>query len=537
MAYFKAETAAQADLIRTAALLERPTRYVLRGRVVTMDATGQVWPNGCIGVLGSDVVHVGPVDQPLPAELAEALQIDTGGTIYPGLIELHNHPTYNFVPLWEVPERYTNRNVWRASALYKRRVSRPARLIAQNPDPTYPRSVVRYVECRALLGGTTTIQGISARDIIGDETLYQGLVRNVEFPRDAEWPRAEGAINDFGSVAQAEKTLGPILGNPMRPFILHLSEGTDVEARAAFFKLQRSDQSWLVDHNLVAIHATALAEDDFGILARSGGVIWSPLSNFLLYGATTDVAAAQRAGVGLALGSDWGPSGSKNLLGELKIARLVSAQLGGLFSDRDLVGMVTREPARMIGWDRFVGSIETGKRADLFIIGRTVGDAYADLIDASEDDVQAVIIDGRPRAGRPSLLDPRTPGVELFRVGGSDMVFDLVDGVKHPLAGTSLTAAVATLADGLARLPELADTTRTRTLMLDGAPGRWMLALEIDDAALDGESPMRLLAEMNRSDVDAMTLEPMAAVDDATYGARLRANRNLPDWVKDGLPS
>ena len=67
-------------------------------------------------------------------------------------------------------------------------------------------------------------------------------------------------------------------------------------------------------------------------------MIWSPLSNLLLYGDTARVDVAKRAGVRIGLGSDWSPSGSKNLLGELKIAWLYSQHaLGGLFSARDLV--------------------------------------------------------------------------------------------------------------------------------------------------------------------------------------------------------
>ena len=40
---------------------------------------------------------------------------------------------------------------------------------------------------------------------------------------------------------------------------------------------------------------------------------WSPLSNLLLYGDTTDVVAADQAGVRISLAPDWGPSGSKNV--------------------------------------------------------------------------------------------------------------------------------------------------------------------------------------------------------------------------------
>ena len=48
--------------------------------------------------------------------------------------------------------------------------------------------------------------------------------------------------------------------------------------------------------------------------------MWSPFSNLWLYRGTTDVLAARAAGVRICLGADWSPSGSKNLLGELKVA-------------------------------------------------------------------------------------------------------------------------------------------------------------------------------------------------------------------------
>ena len=46
-------------------------------------------------------------------------------------------------------------------------------------------------------------------------------------------------------------------------------------------------------------------------------LIWSPLSNLLLYGKTTNVYEALAEGVLVSLGTDWNPSGSRNLLGEL----------------------------------------------------------------------------------------------------------------------------------------------------------------------------------------------------------------------------
>ncbi len=64
---------------------------------------------------------------------------------------------------------------------------------------------------------------------------------------------------------------------------------------------------------LAGIHCAALNAGDFAVMAKHhGSIIWSPLSNLLLYGGTTDIKAARAAGVSIALGSDWSPSGSKN---------------------------------------------------------------------------------------------------------------------------------------------------------------------------------------------------------------------------------
>ena len=51
----------------------------------------------------------------------------------------------------------------------------------------------------------------------------------------------------------------------------------------------------------------------------AGAIAWSPFSNLWLYGETTDVPAARDAGIKVCLGSDWAPSGTKHVLGELKV--------------------------------------------------------------------------------------------------------------------------------------------------------------------------------------------------------------------------
>src|SRR5205807_2577654 len=155
--------------------------------------------------------------------------------------------------------------------------------------------------------------------------------------------------------------------------------------------------TWAITKDLIGIHCVALTDADLGVFADHGGsMVWSPLSNFLLYGKTADLTAAVHHNVPIALGSDWAPSGSTNLLSELKVARLAAAHIGVPLTSHDLVAMATRSPAHMIGWSPLLGRLASGSRADLVVVHGTTADPYDALIDATEADIDLVVIDGVP---------------------------------------------------------------------------------------------------------------------------------------------
>ncbi|TIL65610.1 amidohydrolase family protein [Mesorhizobium sp.] len=511
-----------------------PAGLVLRGRIVTMDAGFNVIGHGLLIIEGNRIVHSAHADQPLPPQFAGYTVIDTGGTIYPGLFELHNHPSYNAIPLWEVPSQFTNRNQWRENDNYRRRVTRPASLLTHDPTSENARAVIRFVESRALLGGVTTTQGLSLYGMHSNtKAAFAGLVRNVESPDDKTWPVAEDQIFDFKSHDQANKKYGHLLGDTRYSLLMHLSEGTDDDARAVFEFLQRPDGSWLIDRNLIGIHGTALNAGQWATMAASGGIVWSPLSNLLLYGETTNVKAAAAEGLPIALGSDWGPSGTKNLLGELKIAKVVSEHLGGLFADRELVRMVTSAPANMMGWGGFLGSLEIGKIADCLVIEGTSKDPWTQLIETSETDIVAILINGRPRAGRATLIDPATPGVEMIRIAKQDIVLDLVETSNHPLAATTLASAISTLSYSLEHLPDLAERFLSQHSLMAGVPDRFYVHLDTDEGY--AKDLMAGTARIGPGDVDPMVLDPITEADDDLFRERLRANINIPEWLRSGL--
>ena len=135
--------------------------YVLRGRVATMAKPGEHLDGAQVAISGGRIAHVVKHGDQLPAAFAGAPVVDTKGTIYPGLIDLHNHFAYNIRPLWPLPKRYDNRGQW-GTPRYSAEVSKPVKAIAGSFKTA--RSLVRYVEAKAVIGGSTTGQGIKTAD-------------------------------------------------------------------------------------------------------------------------------------------------------------------------------------------------------------------------------------------------------------------------------------------------------------------------------------------------------------------------------------
>ncbi len=426
-------------------------------------------------------------------------------------------------------------------------------------------SICRYVETKALLGGTTTSQGITLANEAGIRRYFKGVVRNVEATGDEALPHVSTRVPDV-----AARDVDAFLARLKREktcYLLHLSEGLDGIAHRAFESLHMGGEKWAITPSLCCIHAAALNAADFATLAaRGGSMIWSPFSNLLLYGGTANIAAAKDAGVPIALGPDWAPSGSRNLLGELKMARLWSEINGGIFSAQELVAMVTREPAKMLEWFAAVGSLEAGKRADLVCVQGTTGDAYLPLIRAKENDLTLVMINGVARMGDVAIMANALPSVsanarENISIAGTARVLYLAHPNADPLTTeVSLSAARAVQQRALKTLPAVArraERPQSRSAiarMLD-AGNVWRLAIdEIVDTGVDlrpnldakGDRGKAKKAAAMRPSVSAAALSPSASVtsmkidaltvvEDGDYFDALDTQRNLSAEIKQGL--
>jgi 5-methylthioadenosine/S-adenosylhomocysteine deaminase len=422
---------------------------VLSGTVVTPD---RVIPSGWVVIKGGHIVEI---RETAPAEAAGPL-VETRGIIFPGFVDLHDHPMYNIFERWAPRTRFKNRYEWRDLVEYNEMVGRPGGELQKKIDQDHTFcDMDEFVELKALIGGTTSITGISARSNFAEPIpkCVAGLARNLDWASGFDGAEfGQGRVENLLGVTPRDLK-GPALQAVMSDLqqgkidllLVHVAEGApgDMESATEFRALKGVG---LLGPSTAIIHGVALGADEFQEMATSGtALIWSPRSNFELYGFTSDVAAAVKANVKVALAPDWSPTGSTNSLAELKYAKTVSHEkLSDLFSDEALFQMSTSIPAKIAHVDGKVGSLKPGTYADLFVLSGDRINPFAALTIAKPKDVQLVLVGGVPMYGSETMMRAFQVKTEPVDICGAKMYLNAAALPSGPYSGV-----VARLTDDL----------------------------------------------------------------------------------------
>jgi len=156
---------------------------------------------------------------------------------------------------------------------------------------------------------------------------------------------------------------------------LHESAGEIADAIATTGKrpLERLTDMGLVNSSLMAVHAVHVSAEEISHFADAGVVVaHCPRSNLKLADGIAPVQEMLDAGITVGLGTDG--AASNNVLempGEMRTAALLAkarAEDAAALPAAAALRMATLEGAKTLGLDESIGSIETGKWADLTCI-------------------------------------------------------------------------------------------------------------------------------------------------------------------------
>lgn len=420
---------------------------VIAGRIVPMDRgdpdavfMGRVFLDD-----SGSVERVTSGTAPAPSGFDTAPVLDVGDSfVLPGFIDLHNHIGYNALPLWAEPKQkvaFKHHDSWTTAPTYQSSISWPSKALVT----AAPEALLAYVQLRALVGGTTAIQGwpsanrrhVQVLRNIDDETVGgtdHGLIRTSTLTLKPL---------ELGTMAQAE--------NQGAGFIYHCAEGQLGSLVTREFV--DAANAGCLEQTFIGIHCSAVPASDWQRWdkRKPGAVAWSPFSNLWLYSTTTDITAAANRGVSICLGSDWGPSGTKNVQGEIKVAKLASQRLGFGLTERDLVAMLTTNPGDVLSrcWNKMIGRLMPNAFGDVVVVrSHGAGSVWTQIVESTERDIRLVVYAGVPRYGEDALMRaaPLTPS-NAMTVHGKRYRFAIPD----PADSTGATAwTLKAITDALA---------------------------------------------------------------------------------------
>lgn len=211
-----------------------------------------------------------------------------------------------------------------------------------------------------------------ARDT--DEALRKGLNLFDELKHHprlnlAFGPHAPYTVND--SNLEKLRVLAEELDAGIQ---MHVQESvTEVQQSLAQYDqrpLARLQRLGLLGPRFQAVHMTQVEDQDIELLvASNSSVIHCPESNLKLASGFCPVEKLWQAGVNLAIGTDGAASNNDlDLLGETRTAALLAKAVAGSASALDAhraLRMATLNGARALGLEAEIGSLESGKYADI----------------------------------------------------------------------------------------------------------------------------------------------------------------------------
>ncbi|MEC9248654.1 MAG: TRZ/ATZ family hydrolase [Pseudomonadota bacterium] len=180
--------------------------------------------------------------------------------------------------------------------------------------------------------------------------------------------------------------------------------------------IRRLKEHGLLSPRLTAVHATSISDEDISFLARSGvNVAHCPRSNLKLGSGIAPILRMSQAGLNVAIGTDSAASNNDlDMLGEMRTASLLAKGINKsptALPANVALEMATYNGAQALGLGEKIGSLETGKLADIVAIeinqiGSTpVYDPVVQIVyNGHKNQIRAVWVGGRQLVNDGQLL-------------------------------------------------------------------------------------------------------------------------------------
>lgn len=303
-----------------------------------------------------------------------ALTVDLDGyTIFPGLINAHDHLELNHYPRSKFRDKYDNAHQW-GEDMNARLDTEPYKSL--RAYPLWDKLFIGGL--KNLLCGATTVahhnpphKELWRKDFPVRVLRKYGWAHSLHFSTDAE------IVESYRSTPKDV------------PWFIHLAEGTDDVAAGEY---QRLKALGCIDRNTVIVHGVGLDEYDTVIK----GIVWCPSTNQYLLDNTIDAYwIATGYCVPVAIGNDSRLTADGDLLDELRAA---SQLIGAVWS----IGFVTWSAGDVLNAPK-TGLLDVNFFADYVAIEHADDDGEK-LCTSRRADLALVVKGGVPQIGDPDVM-------------------------------------------------------------------------------------------------------------------------------------
>ncbi len=429
------------------------------GLVVTVNALGEIIPQGAVAIKEGQIVAVGTAEA-IAAEWQAAEAIDCrGAAILPGLINTHSHVPMSLLRGLADDLRL---DVWLFG--YMLPVER------EFVSAEFCRWGTLLSCAEMIRGGVTCFADMYYYEHVIAEAAAEAGMRAVCAETIMKWPTPDAESYDE-SLAMCRRFVETWRDHPLvtpavgphspetttpellqqsaqlaaeygAPLLIHIAEtagGAD-EARALYGapSMEALDKLGMLGQRVVVAHCVHVTAEERAIMAARGvGMTHCPTSNLKLASGVADVVALLKAGAGVSIGTDGqGSNNDQDMFEEMRLAALLQKGFRldpTVLPARQAFELATIGGARVLGLDQITGSLEVGKRADIAVLaldcvhnvpsftGLSPENVYSQLVyTAKGEDVRHVLIDGRMvmRDRRLLTIDEAQVRIEAQRIAG-----------------------------------------------------------------------------------------------------------------------
>ncbi|MEM2910905.1 MAG: amidohydrolase [Candidatus Bathyarchaeia archaeon] len=411
---------------------------ILNGTIVTM-RDSEIIRDGAIVIENDTIIEVGKTSEIKRKYGRGYEKIDAKGkTVLPGLVNTHQHAAMSLLrgyaddlPLQEWLEKW----IWPIEG-------------HMTASDIYVGALLTAAE--SIMGGTTTVNTMyhytaeeneakafvdaGLRGVVGhvcfswrkteDKNALDDLAKNWHnrangLIRVSVDPHAPYTVDPeyMKELKELQAELNGKYGSKKAPIIwhIHVAETSDeLEKIKKAFNVELEggvmeylDSLGVLDKHVIAAHCVALVEKDIAIMkSRNVKASHNPISNLKLASGISPIPKMLEKGVTVSLGTDSPCSNNTaDMFEAMKMAAILHKGVNGdptLMPAQKVLRMATLDGAKALSWEKEIGSIKVGKKADIVIVNFAkphlcpVYNEVSHLVYAAKSaDVEIVIINGK----------------------------------------------------------------------------------------------------------------------------------------------